>query len=50
MLCVRGAMTVDDGRGAVALVAGQAAFGAATDLPLRLSGRGEVYVAALPSR
>ncbi|RKN38088.1 mannose-6-phosphate isomerase, class I [Micromonospora endolithica] len=45
VLCCTGAVTVDDGAGAVALVPGHAAVGAAAGGTLRVTGAGEAYVA-----
>ncbi|MGC4805031.1 mannose-6-phosphate isomerase, class I [Micromonospora sp. DT233] len=45
VLCRAGRLSVDDGRGAVALAPGQAAVGAAEAGPLVLAGAGEAYVA-----
>jgi len=42
VLCLRGAVTVDDGAGAVALTGGQAAFGTAGRVAT-VTGVGEVY-------
>ncbi|MFF3865659.1 mannose-6-phosphate isomerase, class I [Micromonospora sp. NPDC001898] len=45
VLCRAGRLSVDDGRGAVALVPGQSAIGPADAGPLVLDGEGEAYVA-----
>ncbi|MEV5690505.1 mannose-6-phosphate isomerase, class I [Micromonospora globbae] len=46
VLCVSGAVTVDDGTGVLTLDRGQAAVGTAAGGPLRISGSGEAYVAS----
>ena len=48
VLCVRGAVRVDDGVVPVTLAAGQAAFAPATRGELAVSGAGEVFQAATP--
>ncbi|WP_327008355.1 mannose-6-phosphate isomerase, class I [Dactylosporangium sp. NBC_01737] len=48
VLCVRGAVRVDDGVVPVTLVAGQAAFAPATRGELAVSGEGDVFQAATP--
>jgi mannose-6-phosphate isomerase len=45
VLCLSGAVTVDDGEAPLTLRSGQAAFGAATGRPLRFEGSGTAYVA-----
>ncbi|WP_433347667.1 mannose-6-phosphate isomerase, class I [Micromonospora sp. CA-111912] len=45
VLCRAGRLSVDDGRGVVALVPGQSAIGPADAGPLVLDGEGEAYVA-----
>lgn len=45
VLCLAGAVTVDDGARAVELRRGEGAFGAAGGRPLTVTGDGEVYVA-----
>ncbi len=48
VLCVRGAVRIDDGVVPVTLVAGQAAFAPATRGELAVSGEGDVFQAATP--
>jgi mannose-6-phosphate isomerase len=48
VLCVRGAVRIDDGVVPVTLAAGQAAFAPATRGELAVSGEGDVFQAATP--
>ncbi|MEV4509506.1 mannose-6-phosphate isomerase, class I [Dactylosporangium sp. NPDC049525] len=48
VLCVRGAVRIDDGVVPVTLAAGQAAFAPATRRELAVSGEGDVFQAATP--